>query len=94
VLALDPTDRLRSAYDRYALAQQHGDREEIVTARRALCLALTAAGWEAPDPVREQISRDAQILRRLREYDTIDLTDSPGGPSHDWDELVDLRVSA
>ena len=84
----DPSQRLASAYERFEIAREFGDREEQVTTRRALCLALKATGWDAPEPVREQMHRDEQTLRRLREYDTIDLTDSPGGPSRRWDELT------
>ena len=95
MIPLDVDDRLRAAYERYELAQQFGDREELVTARRALCIALMATGWEAPEQVREQIRRDEQTLRRLREYDTIDLTESPGGPSRSWDEPAEIhRISA
>ena len=80
--------QLRAAYDRYEHAQGHGDREELVTARRGLCLALMQTGWQAPAAVLEQMERDEQTLRRLREYDVIDLTDAPGGPSRRWDELA------
>lgn len=72
-----PDVALRSAYARYEAAQETGDREELVTARLALCSALVATGWEAPEAVQEQMHRDEKTLRRLRDVDsTIDLTAS------------------
>lgn len=66
---------LRAAYARYEAASERADREELVTARLSLCSALVATGWDAPEPVQEQMQRDEKTLRRLREVDsTIDLT--------------------
>ena len=69
------TDVLKAAYERYEVALAEADREELVTARLALCAALVGTGWSAPEAVQEQMRRDEKTLRRLRDVDTIDLTD-------------------
>lgn len=86
-----PSDQLlqelRRAYARYDAAQQGHDRQELVTSRLALCLALMETGWVAPEPVREQMHRDEKTLRRLRDADTIDLSDVLDLPAQRWREL-------
>ena len=71
-----PDDLLKAAYARYEAAQERTDREELVTARLALCAALVGTGWSPPEAVQEQVRRDEKTLRRLRDVDTIDLTDA------------------
>ena len=66
---------LKEAYARYEAAQEVADREELVTARLSLCLALMDTGWSPPEAVQEQMHRDEKTLRRLRDVDAIDLTD-------------------
>lgn len=67
-------DALRVAYARYEAAVEGVGREELVTARLALCVALVDTGWTPPEAVQEQMRRDEKTLRRLRDVDTVDLT--------------------
>jgi hypothetical protein len=76
---------LREAYARYEAAQEGTNRQELVTTRLALCVELIATGWEAPEPVREQMQRDEKTLRRLK--DSSD--DVLGLPDQRW---LDLRT--
>jgi hypothetical protein len=78
---------LREAYARYEAAQEGRDRKEVVTARLNLCLELIATGWQAPEPVREQMQRDEKTLRRLK--DSSD--DVLGLPAQRW---LDLRTAS
>jgi hypothetical protein len=78
---------LRDAYARYETAQEGTDRQELVTARLALCAELLATGWEAPEAVREQMVRDEKTLRRLRDSSE----DVLGLPSQRW---LDLRAAS
>lgn len=84
----DVTEGLQAAFLRYEAAQGRPDREELVIARLALCVALLETGWTAPEAVQEQMRRDEKTLRRLRDVDMIDLTATLGRP-----ELRTLAVS-
>lgn len=77
-----PDRALRDAYARYEAAQEGRNRQELVTARLALCAELIATGWEAPEAVREQMQRDEKTLRRLRESDGTE--DVLGLPAQRW----------
>lgn len=66
---------LEAALERFEEAQESRDRQEQLTARLALCLALIDAGWVPPQVVRDQMDRDERALRRLRHADVVDLRD-------------------
>ena len=83
----DTENRLRQAYERYDAALPHGDRQELVTSRLALCLALLESGWLPPDAVQEQITRDEKTLRRLHDADPVHTIDLSTGPDEPWREL-------
>jgi hypothetical protein len=87
-------DDLTHAYARFEAAQERHDRQELVTARLALCLALLETGWSAPDSVKEQMRRDEKTLRRLRDSDQDDLTIVLDLPAQRWRELRFLVGSA
>ena len=78
---------LTRAYERYDAAQVRADRQELVTSRLALCLALLETGWTAPDSVQEQMRRDEKTLRRLRDADGDDVSDVLDLPALRWREL-------
>lgn len=85
---------LRAAYERYEAAQGKHDRQELVSARLALCVTLLDTGWTPPETVREQMRRDEKTLRRLRDTDTVDLTDVLDLPVPRWRELRHLVHTA
>lgn len=66
---------LEDVFTRYEEAQSARDRQEQLTARLALCVALIDSGWEPPTAVREQMDRDERALRRLRYTEVVDLRD-------------------
>lgn len=78
---------LRAAYERYQAAEGGRDREELVTSRLALCLALMETGWTPPEQVREQMRRDEKTLRRLRDSDSGEGGDVLDLPVPRWREL-------